>query len=137
MNKSKFLTMLFIIFNLNVAHASEHHSGHNMGGSGGGGMDACMKPQLSKFLPANLAMVAPNSEFSFSAFYVEKPNQISVKVKNIPVTVNAEFKDPFYVVKGKLPAELKNTVARITVKVSGKSQHCETESGWLVKIVEQ
>lgn len=137
MNKSKFLLIIFILFKLGAAQATEHHSGHNMSGSGGGGMDACMKPQLSRFLPANLATVAPHSEFSFSAFYVEKPNQISVKVKNIPVTLNAEFKDPFYVIKGKLPAELNNTIARITVKVSGKTPHCEAESGWLVKISDQ
>ena len=85
-------------------------------------------------MPPHLATVAPEAEFSFLAFNIDKPEQTSVTVKNIPVEVTAEFKDPYYLIKGKIPASLKNTAARINIKVSAKSPHCEAENGWLLKI---
>ena len=133
-------TILSTIVSLLVAgatHATEHHSGHGGGGEGGGGTVAtCVKPHLAKFQPAHLATVAPGSEFSFIALNIHKPEQISVTVKNIPVEIDAEFKDPFYLVKAKLPAELHNTAARINIKVSAKTPRCEAENGWLLKISE-
>ncbi len=140
MKKLKLLSILAIgnLFTLSVSLATEHHSGHSMGAAGGGAetMGTCLKPHVSKFLPANLATVAPGSAFSFVAFNIHKPENISVTVKKLPVELVSEFKDPYYIVKGKLPASLKNTAARINIKVSGKSSHCETENGWLVKITE-
>ena len=50
--------------------------------------------------------------------------------------VVADYKDPYYAVTAKLPDSLRNTVARINIKVNGKSSHCEAEKGWLVKISE-
>jgi hypothetical protein len=134
MNTLKLLVTLFIIFNINTAHAVMDHSTHSSGNRGGGG--ACEKPQLSKFSPANLTEVAPNSEFSFRATNIEDPQQLTVTVKNIPVEVKAVFKTPFYDVTGKLPDSLRNTVARINIKASGKAAHCQAEDGWLVKITE-
>ena len=136
MNKSKLLMLLFVTFNISVANAVDH-SAHG-GGSSGSGSSAvtCEKPHLSKFLPVKLALVAPNSEFSFRVTNISSPDQISATVKNIPVEIVADFKDPFYAVTAKLPDSLRNTVARINIKVSGKSSHCEAEDGWLVKISE-
>lgn len=116
-------------------YATEHHSGHGgaMGG-GGGGRSTCQKARLDRFLPAPLATVLPGSAFSFYAFNVDNPEQISVTVKKIPVEVTTEYREPFYVVKGKLPESLNNTAARIDIKVSAKSPHCEAEKGWLIKI---
>ena len=126
----------FIIHNP-AAVAAEHHSGHNMSAGGGGDTaSSCLKPHVSKFSPAHLATVSPGSEFSFVAYNIHKPENISVTVKKIPVALTSEFKDPYYVVKGKLPDSLKNTAARINVKVAGKTSHCETENGWLLKISE-
>jgi hypothetical protein len=106
-------------------------------GSGGAETsNSCLKPHVSKFLPAHLATVSPGSSFSFVAFNINKPENISVTVKKLPVTVSYEFKDPYYVIKGKLPTSLKNTAARIDIKVTGKSSHCETENGWLIKIAD-
>ena len=136
MNKPKLLALFFVIFNLSMAHAEMDHNAHGGKNSNGSGGSACDKPVLSKFLPLNLALVAPNSEFSFRVLNIQHPENISVTVKNIPVEIIAEFKDPFYAVTGKLPDSLRNTVARINIKVSGKSSHCEAENGWLVKIVE-
>lgn len=140
MKKSRIIAMLFIIscFAVGAANATEHHSGHTgANGGGGGGSSNCIKARLAKFLPAHLATVAPESEFSFVAYNIQKPEQVAVTVKNIPVELNTEFKDPFFLVKGKLPASLNNTVARINVKVSAKSSHCEAENGWLVKITDK
>jgi len=140
MKTLRLLTLFFIVscFNVNAVNAAEHHSGHGASsGGGGGGENGCLKPQLTKFLPANLATVAPGSGFSFYAFNVEKPEQIKVTVKTIPVAVTTEDKDSFYVVKGKLPAELVNTTARINIKVNAKIPRCNGENGWLVKIAEQ
>ena len=137
MKKSRILAIVFSVscFAAGAAQATEHHSGHGGGANGGGsGGGECVKARLAKFLPAHLATVAPESEFSFVAYNIQKPEQVAVTVKNIPVELDAEFKDPFYLLKGKLPAALNNTMARINVKVSAKSSHCEAEYGWLVKI---
>jgi hypothetical protein len=138
MKKPRLLVLFFIIsfFNIGAVNASEHHSGHGGGGGGGGGTSAaaCGKPQLGKFLPPHLATIAPGGEFTFRVFNIDKPDQIAVTVKNIPVQVNAEFKDPYYLITGKMPASLVNTAARINIKVSAKSPHCEAEEGWLLKI---
>ncbi|MDO9048740.1 MAG: hypothetical protein Q7U66_13545 [Methylobacter sp.] len=140
MKTPRLLALFFIVscFNVSAGYAAEHHSGHGASsGGGGGGENACLKPQLTKFLPANLATVAPGSAFSFLAFNVEKPEQIKVTVKTIPVEVTTEDKDTFYLVKGKLPAELVNTTARINIKVNAKVSRCNGENGWLVKIAEK
>ena len=131
------LAIFFIVscFNISTGYASEHHSGHNM--SGGGGESGCLKAQLNKFMPVNMATVAPGSTFSFWAFNVDKPEQIKVTVKSIPVDVTAENKDAFYLVKGTLPTELINTVARINIKVTAKNPKCNSENGWLVKITDK
>ncbi len=137
MNKSTLLALLVVTFNISIANAAMDHSAHGGGKGGGSGEStACEKPHLSKFLPVNLALVAPSSEFSFRAINIQKPEQISVTVKNIPVEISAKFTDPFYTVTAKLPDSLRNTVARINIKVSGKNAHCEAENGWLVKISE-
>ncbi|HEY8218637.1 MAG TPA: hypothetical protein VIF86_00905 [Methylobacter sp.] len=140
MKTPRLLPLFFMVccFNISAGYASEHHSGHGASSGGGGGSEsACLKPQLTKFLPANLATVAPGAAFSFYAFNVEKPEQIKVTVKTIPVEVTTEDKDSFYVVKGNLPAELVNTTARINIKVNAKVARCNGENGWLVKIAEQ
>ena len=140
MKKPRLLAIFFIIsfFNSGVTMAAEHHSGHG-GGKGGGGSSpgTCEKARLGKFLPPHLATVTPGAEFSFLAFNVDKPELIHVTVKNIPVEVTAEFKEPYYLIKGKIPASLVNTAARINIKVNAKSNHCEAEGGWLLKIADK
>jgi hypothetical protein len=117
----------------NTSHAAEHHSGHN-NMSGGGSASHCIKAHISKFNPEHLANVKAGAEFSFVAFNVYKPELINVTVKNQPVEVETEFKDPFYKVTAKLPPDLKETAARITVKIAGKAPACDSEGGWLLKI---
>jgi hypothetical protein len=140
MRNSRLRAMFLIICmsSFTQAEATEHHSGHGGGSMGGGGSrNTCLKARLEKFLPAPLATVSPGSSFSFYAFNVENPEQISVTVKKIPVEVTTEYKEPFFIVKGKLPDSLNNTAARIDIKVKAKSPHCEAEKGWLIKIADK
>ncbi len=139
MKTSRLLAIFFIVscFNAGAGYAANHHSGHGGGSSGGRGSEStCLKPQLTKFIPTHLATVAPGSAFSFWALNVSNPKQIEVVVKTIPVALTTEIKDGFYWVKGNLPAELVNTVARINIKVNSKITKCDAENGWLVKIAE-
>ncbi|MGZ8137552.1 MAG: hypothetical protein ACXW1W_15140 [Methylococcaceae bacterium] len=137
MRKTTLLAITFFLAT-SVASASEHHSGHGGGAMGGGGSgQGCTKPHLAKFLPEHLATVVPGATFSFIALNIYKPEQISVTVKNIPVEIETEFKDPYYLVTGKLPESLHNTAARINIKVTAKTPRCEAENGWLLKIADQ
>lgn len=117
------------------SYATEHHGGHS-GGKNRGNSNNCLRPRLEKFLPPHLATVAPGSEFSFVVFNLESPEHLMVTAKNEPVTLTTEFKNPFYIVKGKLPDNLRNTMARINIKIHSKTSSCEAENGWLVKITE-
>jgi len=133
----KLLTTVFaVIFSVNVQAAMDH-SRHNGGGSQAamGGSD-CLRPHISKMQPVHLTTVVPGSEFSFVVTNLEDPKQVSVEVKRQPVEVEAEFKDPFYIVKGKIPSSLHNTVARVDVKIDSKFSTCRAADGWLLKISE-
>lgn len=118
------------------AHAAMDHSAHRGGGMPAMGSADCVRPQLSKMLPAHLSTVAPGTEFSFVVSNIDDPDQVSVEVKRQPVEVVAEFKDPYYVVKGKLPDSLHNTAARVDVKIDSKVASCRAAEGWLLKISE-
>ena len=139
MKKSRLLATLFItcFFNATASNAVDH-SAHG-GGSGGPGSTArtCEKARLGKFMPAHLETVMPGAEFSFFAYNIDNPQQISVTVKNEPVAITSEFIDPYYLIKAKLPAALVNTAARLNIKVAAKSSHCEAEDGWLLKIADK
>ena len=142
MKTSKRLALAGVIsclFTLEAVHASEHHSGHGAGMAGGGGGSAsqCQKASLERFKPPHLAKVAPGSEFSFYAFNIESSEQLSATVKKIPVELTAEYKEPYFLVRGRLPDSLVNTAARVQIKASAKSPHCEDEQGWLLMIGEK
>jgi len=127
-----FLSLLILTIPVNAA---EHHSGHGGGtGGGGAGGNGCIRAHLSKFTPAHLSKVAPGSEFSFVVMNINSPDQVRVTVKNTPVEFDAEFKNPFFVIKAKLPETLKGTMARVNIKVNAKMQSCEAENGWLLNI---
>ncbi len=118
------------------SYAAMDHSGHGGMGGGGGGSSTCEKARFEKFQPENLANVAPESEFSFTAFNVQKPEQIEVNVKSQPIQITTEARGDLYRVTGKLPAGLSNTTARINIKATTKVEKCNGEGGWLVTIGE-
>lgn len=133
--KKTFLAFAILVFSLH-SYAAMDHSGHNMSGGAGSSSTACMKPHFSKFQPEHLTTVAPEAEFSFMVMNVQKPEQIEVFVKSQPIKISVEDKDTFMIVKGKLPADLKKTAARIQIKVTTKVEKCNAEDGWLVTISE-
>jgi hypothetical protein len=118
------------------SYAVDHSMHTGASGGGGGSSSGCEKIRFDKFQPENLATVAPESEFTFTAFNVQKPEQIEVTVKSIPVEVTAEPRGNLFRVTGKIPAELKNTTARIHIKGTTKVEKCNGENGWLVTISE-
>ncbi len=136
MDKLPILTALFV-FSFIDAHAAMDHSAHRGSSvkpdTGGA---ACVRPQLSKMQPAHLATISPGSEFSFVISNLDDPEQVSVQVKKQAVDIKTEFKDPFYIIKGKIPDSLRNTAARIDVKIDSKVSTCRAAEGWLVKISE-
>ena len=130
----KIITIIGLFLLSVITQATEHHSGH--AGMGGGGGSNCIKAKLAKFSPEHLATVAPGSEFSFVVYNIDYPNQVHAMVKEIPVELTAEFKDPIFIMKGKLPESLRDTVVRINIKVSAKLNSCEAENGWLLKVAQ-
>jgi hypothetical protein len=133
--KKIFIPLLITVsvFNYAGVEAMEHPPGHGSKNRGGG---VCTRPRMEKFTPANMATVAPGSEFSFVAFNIDNTDDLTVTAKKLPVEIRSEFKDPFFVVTGKLPDSLRNTVARINIKIDAKTANCEAEAGWLLKISE-
>ncbi len=110
------------------------HDGH---GGGGGGSSSCKKLTLdkSKLNPKHLAEVKPGAALSFIAAGIDKPENLAVTVKQLPIAISTEDKGSFYRVQGKVPAELSNTVARVNVKLKGRG-NCLSQDGWLIKITE-
>ncbi len=116
------------------SYAIDHSMHTGMSGSSSG--MACVKAQFSKFEPEHLATVSPESEFSFLAFNIQKPEQIEVTIKSQMIPLSIEPKGDFFHVVGKLPAELRDTTARINIKSVAKNEKCNVETGWLVTITQ-
>jgi hypothetical protein len=134
MKKSYLLATLFAVTVFD-ANAAMDHSQHRGGGTEMGSA-TCVRPQLSKMQPAHLSTVTPGSAFSFVLSNIDDPKQVSVQIKKQDVDFITEFKDPYYVIKGKIPDSLRNTAARVDVKIDSKIASCRATEGWLVKISE-
>ena len=97
---------------------------------------ACTKPVFTQFTPVHLAVVAPQSEFSFLASALTNPKTIEVNVKKqlVDVTINKINKG--YSVVGIMPESLQSgTFARVNIKAKGTNK-CVGNDGWLLKIGE-
>jgi len=129
----KILAILFALGFCNITWAqATGHIGHGGGSEG----PSCIKAKISRFKPDHLAEVTPGSEFSFAASGSNGPGHIHVSIKQQPVDVTFEDKETFYLVKGKLPDDIKNTVVRISVMLKSKFSKCDAEDGWLLKVTE-
>lgn len=102
-------------------------------GSSSSSKKACKKPDLSQFTPAHLAIVAPQSEFSFKASVLTNPDSIQVNVKKQAVQVTVKQEGNAYLITGTLPAELQDTYARVNISATG-TNGCKGSDGWLLKI---
>jgi len=127
-----FAMLLLLCFSNMTRAQSTGHIGH---GGGDEGL-ACVKAKISRYTPEHLSTVTPGSEFSFFASGSNGPNHIHVNIKQRPIAVTLEDKETFYIVKGRLPEDIKNTVVRISVTIKAKSSKCDAEGGWLLKVTD-
>ena len=124
------------ICSISWAQSTGGHGGHG-GGSGSGAANSdCIKAKISRYTPEHLSTVAPGSDFSFAASGSNGPGHIHVSIKQQPIDITIEDKETFYLVKGKLPKDIKNTVVRISVMLKSKFGKCDSDGGWLLKVSE-
>jgi hypothetical protein len=121
------LAMMNSSFALAGAHVEHGGKNPNKGG-------ACKEAKIGKIKPAALSEIAPGSDFSFMLFDANNPQNIEVTVKKIAIPVTIEDKGEMAIIHAKMPESLRNTAARINVKVKGKTAKCDSETGWLFKI---
>lgn len=136
---SKIIVFLSALLLSNLVWAqATNHGGHGGDSSSGGGGDetSCIKAKISRYNPEHLATVAPGSEFSFAVSGSNGPGHIHVSIRQQPIQINLQDKETFYLVKGKLPAEIKNETVRISVKVKAKFSKCDADGGLLFKVIE-
>jgi hypothetical protein len=126
-------TLIALGFSSSVWSQSQH-GGHTGGSSSRD--SGCIKAKVSNFKPAHLDTIAPSGEFSFTVSGSNGPGHIHVTIRDQPINVSVENKDTFYLVKGKLPAELKNETVRITISAKAKNSQCDNDTGWLLKVSE-
>jgi hypothetical protein len=128
-------TLIALGFSSSVWSQSQH-GGHTGGSSSSSRDSGCIKAKVSNFQPANMETIAPGGEFSAFVSGSNGPGHIHVTIRNQPITVNILNKDTFYVVKGKLPAELRNETVRISISAKAKNSQCDSDTGWLLKVSE-
>ena len=121
-----------IVLMLVASPAGAYGVGDN---SRSGSVNTCTKPRFTDFVPADKAVVAPGSSFSFRVSGNTHPETIKVTVKGVPATIEVGPKTPgtSVTVHGTLPAELKNTYAKILIDAQS---NCKGSGSWLVKITE-
>lgn len=138
MRISNILAILFTLgfCNATWAQSTEGHSGHGGGSSGASNEISCIKAKISRYNPERLTAVAPGSEFSFAVSGSNGPGHVHVSIRDQPVDVTVEDKDTFYLVKGKLPPDLKNQTVRLSIKAKAKVGKCDANDGLLLKVTE-
>lgn len=134
MNSSKLILALLLMTGAQASGWAQS-TGH-IGHGGSGGDTGCIKAKISRMQPEHLATVAPGSEFSFAASGSNGPGHIHVSIQQQPVEITVEDKETFYLVKGNVPADIRNKAVRISVQLKAKYSKCDAEGGWLVKVSE-
>jgi len=125
--------LLAIGFNqLAWGQAAPSHMGHG----GSGDENTCIKAKITRYKPEHLAEISPGGDFSFAVSGSNGAGHIHVSIRQEPVAVVVEDKETFFLVKGKLPENLKNQVVRISVVAKAKNSRCDAEGGWLLKVKE-
>ncbi len=103
----------------------------------GGSYDPCTTISFSAFTPTpfsaekNNVTVPPKSEFSFLASKTMLKVKVKIKGEEVPVTMSSINNG--ILVKGKIPATIKDSYIRVDIFATGPSQ-CEKADGWLLKV---
>lgn len=129
-------TLAVILFTFAVCNSTWAQSTGHIGHGGGSGDGECIRAKISRVKPEHLSTVPPGSEFSFAASGGNGPGHIHVSIKQRAIPVTIEDKETFYLVKGKLPEDIKNATVRISASLKAKVGKCDAEDGWLYKISE-
>lgn len=94
---------------------------------------ACRLPRLRSITPKHLSEVPPETEFSFTLPQWTDPEKVTVSVKKLPTEYTVENHNSFLRVKGKIPASIENSYARVSVKAIA-FEGCVMKDGWLLKV---
>lgn len=94
----------------------------------------CIKPKFRDFVPAPKSEVAPESEISFHMNRIGDPAHVLATAKKIPMQIEIIDKQNFYLIKAKLPEQLRNEYARIHIEARSTEGDCSGQDGWLIKI---
>jgi len=102
--------------------------------------DGCKKPQFKNLQPEaynsdTKIETEPEAEISFTVSSYIEPASINIVAKKIPLKYKHEFKDSFYRITAKLPAELTGKYVRINVDATAL-MGCVGKDGWLIKVKE-
>jgi hypothetical protein len=100
--------------------------------------EVCKKPKFHSFsLPeytaASKQEVPPESSFSFTTPTYIDPATLKVIVKNKVLPVEVVYKNSFYWVSGKIPAEYTGQFMRFQIHARALLG-CKGLEGWLVKV---
>ncbi len=96
----------------------------------------CKLPRVRSIKPEPRSEVPPESDFSFTLPPWTDPKKVTVTIKKLPAEITISENSSFILVKGKLPASLENTYARISVRAVAELG-CKMKEGWLLKILER
>ena len=95
----------------------------------------CRKPRIRSLEPPHLAEIPPETEFTFTLPVWTEPTNVKVTVKKLIPEMVVEDHNSFFLVKVKIPPELRGTFARVDVIAAAKLG-CLRKKGWLYKITE-
>lgn len=121
---------------MHYGFAVEHPAGHGAQRTANNSGQSCPKVGVRSIKPEPLSEVSAGTTFSAMVFGANRAEDISVSIKDAILPVNIVHKGDFYALSGQLPADIHNSAARITIKIKGKSPHCNEETGWLLKIID-
>lgn len=94
----------------------------------------CIKPKFRDFAPEAKAEVDPGAEITFHVSHNAEPSTIGAEAKGQKLAVNVKDRKTFYEVKSRLPGDLKNSYARISIHARAAEGECIGQDGWLIKI---
>ena len=130
-------TILQLVFALGLSVSVGQAWAYDTSPYTGGSYDPCVTVGFSAFTPApfsadkNNVAIPPKSEFSFLATKTMLKVKVKVKGEEVPVTMSTINNG--ILVKGKIPATIKDSYIRVDIFAIGPSQ-CEKADGWLLKV---
>lgn len=130
-------TILPLVLAVGISGTVGHAWAYDTSPYTGGSYDPCTTVGFSAFTPTpfsaekNNVAIPPKSEFSFLATKTMVKVKVKVKGEEVPVTMLAINNG--ILVKGKIPATIKDSYIRVDIFATGPNM-CEKVDGWLLKV---